>query len=132
MATITDLAFVDGDVVAVNVSPGVWDLAVVEDNELVIQLAGLNLNLQRGFNQYSPDAGWDLFKYLGADLSQVDIDEISRQVKQLTENLSFVVSAKCTYLGFVPVGRQSLHTFQVSAQTTFGTASIPYALGVAS
>ena len=132
MATLFELAFANGDLVPVQVSPGVWDLAVVSDNEAVIQDATLNLNLQKGFNQYFPDAGWDLLKFYKADLAQADIDEICREVKLLAERIDFVVSATCTYLGQNQVGSQFEQAFKVTAVTTFGTLEVPFALGGAS
>ena len=129
MATLFELAFANGDLVSIQVSPGVWDLSVVADNEAVIQDSTLNLNLQQGFNQYCPDSGWDIMRFYRADLSQADIDEICRQVKRLIEAVDFVISGTCTYLGFNQVGSQFEQRFNVSAVTTFGTLEVPFALG---
>ena len=132
-ATLTDLAFnvALGDLAVVEnpVGSGIFDLSIVSDSEAVNQDAALNLNLQVGFNQYSPDTGWDIFKHLNANLTQTDIDEICKQVSRLMERIDFVVSATCTYLGSSQVGSQYVQLFKVTATTTFGTIQVPYALG---
>jgi hypothetical protein len=133
MNTLTELAYnaAAGDLVVVEtpLGSGVFDLSVVGDSEAVNQDAALNLNLQSGFNQYTPDAGWDIFRYLNANLTQTDIEDICKQIKRLMERIDFVTGATCTYLGSQQVGSQYIQIFDVRAMTTFGTIKVPYALG---
>lgn len=131
--TLTDLAFSNGDLVEVQVSPGVYDLSTVTDNQAVQQGAGLTLNLQTGFNQYSPTEGWNIFQYLNANISSTDVAEICKEVKRLMERIDFVVEATCTYLGSQQEGpTEETQMFSVKIRTTFGTTELPLALGGAS
>jgi len=131
--TLTDLAFSNGDLVVIQVSPGVYDLSTVTDNQAVEQGAGLTLNLQLGFNQYSPTEGWDVFRWLKANITSSDVAEICKQVKRLMERIDFVVEATCTYLGSQQEGpTEETQMFNIKLRTTFGTTEIPFALGGAS
>lgn len=127
MATLIDLRFDPnlGDFVVTN-----GDIATIGDNAAMQQNVYLGLTLQVGFNQYAPDAGWNWMRYAKANLLPDDIKEISRQIKTLVEAMDFVVVADVTYVGFQPAGgAQAEHIFDVKTTTTFGTISVPAALG---
>ena len=127
MTSLVDLRFdpLVGDLVLSN-----GDLETVSDNEAIQQNAYLGLTLQIGFNQYYPDAGWNWMRFAKANLAPAEIQEIIRQIKVLVEEMDFVVAAVPTYLGFQPAGQSQFeHIFDVKITSTFGTISVPAALG---
>jgi len=106
------------------------DIKTVSDNEVVQQKAYLGITLQIGFNQYYPDDGWDWMKYSKATIGADDVKEIVAKIKSLCEEMDFVVSATPVYIGYQPVGSsQGEHIFDVKITSTFGTISVPAALG---
>ena len=130
MPTFTDFAFQDGDLVPIEIAPGVFDLATVSDNEALEQDCLLNLNLQIGFNQYFPDDGWDVLGTLKGDLTPDTITKIASQVKRVVERVDFVKAATCTFLGSNRVGSgQTELVFQITADTTLGPLVLPFVLG---
>lgn len=129
MATLTELAFKDGDLVPIEVAPGVWDLLVVEDNEAIQQDAGLGLSLQRGQNQYDPTAGWNIFQFLKGTMEVSDIHQVCIEVRRLLENLDFVQSATCEFQGMSQVGAQTEFVFKAMATTQLGPVVLPFSIG---
>lgn len=127
MATLFELAFDQtfGDLAVEN-----GDLVHVTDNEAVRQDAQLAMVLQIGFAQYAPDEGWNWMRYHKASLDSEEIASLLAEVQDLLERIDFVVEAVVTYVGFqLSVSGLGEHIFDVQLRTTFGTISVPAALG---
>lgn len=129
MPTLVDLAFEDGDLVPIEVAPGIYDLKIVCDNAALSQTLGLFLNTHLGHNQYCPDVGWNLFGNLKNDAGRTRILGVCKEIKSLAETLDYVVSAKCEYQGYNLLDSQYEHIFKVSCETYFGPVMLAYALG---
>ena len=125
MSTVTDLSFVNGDLELIEVSPGVFDVATVSDNAAVVQAVALQLDLQRGVNQYFPSSGWDLMRWQGADLSQSDADELCADIRKMLLRIAYVTDAEVSYLG----NTSDEADVAISVTSRFGTESILYSLG---
>lgn len=106
------------------------DFGTVSDNEAVKQDAQLSMALQIGFNQYAPDMGWNWMKYFKAELDADEISDLIQDVITLLERIDFVVEAVVTYVGYQTVtSGLGEHIFDTQLRTTFGTVSVPAALG---
>ena len=125
MSTVTDLSFLDGDLELVEVSPGIFDLATVSDNAAVVQAVVLQLDLQRGVNQYFPSAGWNLMNWQGADLAPSDADDLCSEVRAMLLGIAYVVDAEVSYLGV----QDDEADLSILVTSRFGTESILYSLG---
>ena len=124
-ATVTDLAFDDGDFVLVEVSPGVFDLATVSDTAAVVQAVRLLLDTQKGVNQYAPSAGWNLMHWINADLPDSDADQICDDLRTMIQGMPFVTGVEVAYLGVI----DDEPIFSIMVSTRFGTDTITYSLG---
>lgn len=127
MATLFELYFDQnlGDLPVVH-----GDFQVVADNEAVKQDAQLAMALQIGFNQYAPDEGWNWMRFFKAELDAVEIADLIQDVATLLERIDFVVEAVVTYVGYQTVtSGLGEHIFDAQLRTTFGTVSVPAALG---
>lgn len=129
MATVTDLSFLDGDLVVTEVAPGVFDLAEVTDNEAIHQNAALGIQLQRTWNQYMPEAGWDRMRYLKGAMTFDDIFAICSDVRALLEGIDFVLEATVVFAGSRSLGSQTEFVFVAEATTELGPLVLPFALG---